>query len=294
MISLALRKRLHTSRGDMLLDAEMEIAAGEMVSLYGQSGSGKTTLLRMLAGLARPDGGRLVVEGEVWYDGAAGIDLPPQRRRVGLVFQDYALFPNMTVRGNLEFALKSGQAGKGKARVDEILEVTQLAQLGARRPETLSGGQKQRVALARALVSEPRILLLDEPLSALDHEMRAKLQEEIAAIQARYRIATVLVSHDLGEIFKLSQRVLCLENGRIARQGAPSDVFAGARVSNKMRLTGVVLEIKPADVVMVLTVSVGNEVVRVTALPQDAEGLKVGDKVVLAAKAFNPMVFKAG
>jgi molybdate transport system ATP-binding protein len=274
----------------MDLAADMEIAQGEFVALYGVSGSGKTTLLRMLAGLADPDSGRIEVDGETWYDSRARINLSPQKRRVGLVFQDYALFPNMTVRQNLEYALKDPKAGN---RVDEILEMAHLTQLGPRRPDTLSGGQKQRVALARALVSEPRILLLDEPLSALDQDMRLKLQGEIAELQRRLRIATILVSHDLGEIFRLSHRVLCLEDGKIRRQGPPGKVFGGSRMSNKIRLTGVVLEIQVADVVRVLSVLIGSEVVRVTSLPQDAEGIRVGDKVFIATKAFNPMVFRA-
>jgi len=290
MIRLSLRKKLHSARGDMDLDVDMDIAAGEFVSLFGPSGAGKTTVLRMLAGLAKPDSGRIEVSGETWYDSAAGIDLPPQRRRAGLVFQDYALFPNMTVRGNLEFALKDTRA---KSRVDEILEATHLGQLAARRPDTLSGGQKQRVALARALVSDPGILLLDEPLSALDPEMRLRLQDEIASMQKRFGLATLLVSHDLGEIFRLSARVRCLEEGKIGRQGPPGQVFGGGRLSNKIRLSGVVLEIKTADVLRVLSILIANEVVRVTALPRDIEGIGVGDKVFLAAKAFNPMVFKA-
>ncbi len=294
MIRLSLRKRLHSVHGDMELAADLEIAEGELVALYGNSGAGKTTLLRMLAGLTPPDSGRIEVAGETWYDSEAGINLSPQRRRAGLVFQDYALFPNMTVRGNLEYALRDPRTRPNQVRLEEILELTHLTALASRRPETLSGGQRQRVALARALVSEPRILLLDEPLSALDQDLRGKLQEEIADIQKRFRIATILVSHDLGEIFRLSKRVLCLEDGRIHRQGPPGEIFGGSRMSNKIRLTGVVLEIKVADVVRVLSILIGNEVVRVTSLPQDAEGIRVGDKVILAAKAFNPMVFKAG
>ncbi|MDB5051828.1 MAG: hypothetical protein JWO30_4899 [Fibrobacteres bacterium] len=290
MIKLSLQKRLHSAQGILNLEVDMDIAEGEFVTLFGKSGTGKTTLLRMLAGLAVPDAGRIEVHGETWYDSALGINLPPQRRRVGLVFQDYALFPNMTVRQNLEYAMKDPKA---RGRVEEILEVAHLGQLASRRPGTLSGGQKQRVALARALVSDPGILLLDEPLSALDQELRMKLQGEIAEIQKRYRLATILVSHDLGEIFRLSQRVMCLEDGRIHRTGKPGDVFGGGGMSNKIQLTGVVLEIKAADVVLVLTILVGNEVVRVTSLPQDAEGMRVGDKVFIAAKAFNPMVFKA-
>jgi molybdate transport system ATP-binding protein len=272
------------------LDVEMEIAAAESVTLFGESGTGKTTLLRMLAGLTAPDSGRIEVAGETWYDSGRGINLPPQRRSAGLVFQDYALFPNMTVRQNLAFALKRG---KDPGRMEVILALMDLTQLADRSPETLSGGQKQRVALARALVSDPGILLLDEPLSALDQELRLKLQGEIAALQKSSGIPAILVSHDLGEIFRLSDRVLCLEGGRIRRAGTPGNIFAGSRMSNKIRLSGVVLEIQVADVVRVLTILVGREAVRVTLLPRDAEGLRVGDKVFLAAKAFNPMVFKA-
>jgi molybdate transport system ATP-binding protein len=290
MIRLSLRKRLHTSRGEIDLETALEIGPGELIALFGPSGSGKTTLLRMLAGLTRPDAGRIEADGEVWFDADKGIDLPPQQRRVGMVFQDYALFPNMTVRGNLEFALKDRRHSD---RVDAILEATHLTELAARRPETLSGGQKQRVALARALVSEPRLLLLDEPLSALDPHMRALLQEEILALQRRFSLAAILVSHDVAEVHRLATRVYCLEDGRIARSGKPSEVFGAGRISNKLRLTGVILETKPAGVIVLLTILIGSEVVKVTALPKDVEGLKAGDKVFLAAKAFNPLVFRA-
>lgn len=290
MIRLSLRKRLRASDGEFDLEAGLEVGPGELVALFGASGSGKTTLLRMLAGLTRPDAGRIEVDGEVWFDSATGIDLPPQRRRAGMVFQDYALFPNMTVRGNLEFAVKDRRKTD---RVDAVLEATGLAELAARRPDTLSGGQKQRVALARALVSEPRILLLDEPLSALDPAMRSRLQEEILALQRRFTVPAILVSHDVAEVHRLAARVYCLEAGRIARAGTPFEVFGAGRISNKMRLTGILLEAKPAGVIVLLTVLIGGEVVKVTALPHDAEGLKPGDKLLLAAKGFNPMVFRA-
>jgi molybdate transport system ATP-binding protein len=291
MIKLSLRKRLHTARGELEMDMAMEIADGELVALFGPSGSGKTTLLRMLAGLTRPEGGRIEVDGEVWYDHAAGIDLPPQRRRVGMVFQDYALFPNMTVRGNLEFALKDRRAAH---RVDAILAATHLTELARRRPESLSGGQRQRVALARALISQPRILLLDEPLSALDPAMRTRLQGEILELQSRFGLAAILVSHDMAEVHRMARRVYRLEDGRIAAAGTPLEAFGAGRMSNKLQLTGLLLEAKPSGVVMLLTVLVGGEVVKVTALPEDVKGMRAGDKVLLAAKAFNPMVFKAG
>jgi molybdate transport system ATP-binding protein len=290
MIRLTLRKRLHTAGGEVELNAEMEIGAGEFAALYGPSGSGKTTLLRMVAGLVRPDAGRIEVDGETWFDSKAGIDRPPQSRRAGMVFQDYALFPNMTVRGNLEFALPDRRE---TARVDAILEAVHLAELARRRPDTLSGGQKQRVALARALVSGPSVLLLDEPLSAVDPVLRARLQDEILALQKRFGIAAILVSHDVAEVHRMAALVFRLEDGRITRRGTPSVVFGGGRISNKLRLNGVLLEVKEAGVVRILTVLVGGEEVRVTALPADVEGLKAGDKVFLVAKAFNPMVLRA-
>jgi molybdate transport system ATP-binding protein len=291
VIRLDVRKRLRTADGDVDLQASLAIADGEFAALFGPSGSGKTTLLRMLAGLARPDAGRIEVDGEAWFDSAAGIDRPPQRRRAGMVFQEYALFPNMTVRGNLEFALKDRREA---ARVDAILEAAHLTELARRRPDTLSGGQKQRVALARALVSGPRILLLDEPLSALDPALRARMQDEILALQRRFSLSAILVSHDIAEVHRLAARVYCLEGGRIARQGTPAEVFGAGRISNTLRLTGTLLEIKEAGVMRVLTVFVGGELVKVTALPEDIAGLRAGDKVFLAAKAFNPMVFRAG
>ena len=158
----------------------------------------------MLSGLLRPDSGIIKVGETIWFDGDKNIDLKPQQRKVGYVFQDYALFPNMSVRQNLEYALRKGQ---DKAIIGELLQFAELNELEQRKPETLSGGQKQRVALARALVQRPEILILDEPLSALDLKMRIKLQEYLLQVHKRYKLTTILVSHDIGEIVKLSDNV---------------------------------------------------------------------------------------
>lgn len=287
MIELRARHPLHTAEGDLLLDVNFRIREGEFVTLFGQSGAGKTTLLRILAGLLTPRAGRVAVGGEVWFDSEQRIHRPPQQRRVGFVFQDYALFPNMTVRGNLDFALENKA---DRHWVDELLELTGLAELRHRRPDTLSGGQKQRVALVRALVRRPELLLLDEPLSALDAETRLRLQDEILGLQRRFGMTTLLVSHDLPEVFKLASRVLVVERGRIVRDGHPADVFTDRRVSGKFQFTGIVMEIEPSDVVFAVSVLVGNQIVKVIATRDEIAGIGIGSKVMLLSKAFNPML----
>jgi molybdate transport system ATP-binding protein len=289
MIQASISKRLHGANGEFELDVDLEVAEGEFVALFGPSGVGKTTLLRCLAGLGKPDQGKLVVNGETWLDSAVDINLPPQQRHVGYMFQDYALFPNMTVRGNLEFALRKGA---DKTRVAELLDLMGLSELQHRKPETLSGGQKQRVALARALASEPRLLLLDEPFSALDEEIRSRLHDEVLRLQRQFGLTAIIVSHDVGEVYKLASRVMVMEAGRLTQQGSPAEVFSAGQTSGKFRFTGEILVIEPMDVMCSLTVLVGNQIVRVVAMPDEAAELKTGDSVMLVSKAFNPMVLK--
>lgn len=289
MIRASIFKRLHGANGEFSLDASLEVAEGEFVALFGASGVGKTTLLRCIAGLEQPEQGSIVVRGETWLDSAARLNLPPQQRRVGYMFQDYALFPNMTVRGNLEFALRKGADQK---RINELLELMALGELQHRKPDSLSGGQKQRVALARALISEPRLLLLDEPFSALDAEMRSRLHDEILRLQKHFGITTVIVSHDVSEVCKLTSRVMMMEAGRIVQQGKPIDVFSAGQTSGKFRFTGEILAIESMDVMFSITVLVGNQIVRVVAMPDEAANLRVGERVMLVSKAFNPMVLK--
>ena len=232
MIDFHLTKALHTSAGPRTLDVALTLAPGELVAFSGPSGAGKTTLLRMLAGLSRPDSGFLKVEGQTWYDHARRQWLPPQQRPLGFVFQDYALFPNMTVRQNLAFAAEDQP--DARRIVGELLELLELTELAERRPAVLSGGQQQRVALARALARRPRLLLLDEPLSALDLPTRLRLQDALAEVHQQFKLTTVLISHDPAEIARLADRVVELDLGSVRRVGPPVAPAAPATVRGQV------------------------------------------------------------
>jgi molybdate transport system ATP-binding protein len=292
LIDIHLDKTLRS--GDQSTDTSLHLhvqtvlKSGEFVALVGPSGAGKTTMLRMLAGLTEPDAGKIVVDGEVWFDAAKKISLAPQRRSIGFVFQDYALFPNLTVRQNVGYALGKHE----KAWLDDLLGLTGLTTLHDRSPATLSGGQKQRVALARAIARKPKLLLLDEPLSALDIDLRVQLQEELARLQSRFGFTTVMVSHDLGEVFKLAQQVLRIDHGKIVQAGTPSQVFLSERHAGKLNLQAQVLEIRREEVIYVLSLLIGNDIVDVIASDDEVAGLKPGDLVSISAKAFSPLIFK--
>lgn len=291
MIKLNLHKKLRTGGGEMNLQVETEIKTGSLTTIYGPSGAGKTSVLRMVAGLLTPDHGTIELNGHLWFESTQKINLKPQLRKVGFVFQEYALFPHMTVRENLEFALEKKQVSNV---INELIELIELGDLENRKPETLSGGQKQRVALARALVRKPEILMLDEPLSALDQVMRSKLQDYILQIHKEYNLTTLLVSHEMGEVFKMSDEVIVLEEGKIKQQGAPSVLFSNNQVSGKFQFTGEVLNIQKEDIIYIISVLIGNNLVKVVADEREAVQLAIGDKVLVASKAFNPIIQKVG
>lgn len=200
------------SQRSFRLEVDLQLFNKELLALTGPSGSGKTTILRILAGLEKRAKGRLMLQGELWQDSAQGIFLAPQQRSIGVVFQDYALFPNMSVVQNLLFALPKTE---NQTLIEELLEVMGLRELKTAYPQELSGGQQQRVALARALVRRPKLLLLDEPLSALDTQMREHLQTFIRLLHERYALTTLLISHHPEEIQRLADRVIVLEKGKI-------------------------------------------------------------------------------
>lgn len=291
MTGIILHKTLEAATGKMQLKVDFKIEDGEFLALYGPSGAGKTSLLRMISGLMKPEGGKVVVGGETWYESEKNICLPPQKRRTAYVFQQYALFPNMTVLQNLEYA--SPEKG-GAEYLQELLRVMQLQTLSNRYPATLSGGQQQRVALARALAQKPRLLLLDEPLAALDRQIRSQLQAFIRECHTQYGLTTILVSHDPGEVIRLSDRVIIMENGQISRSGSPEEVFINQGLSGKIQLSGEILSIRKQEVVYIVTVLVQANTIQVVAMEEEIRDLAVGDSVMIAAKAFNPLLYKIG
>lgn len=287
MIKFYALKTLQTAKGKMPLEVSFEIEKGKLVCIYGNSGVGKTTILRILSGLAESEKSLITVDGEVWDDSEKKIHLPIQKRSIGFVFQDFALFPNLTVKENLIFALQKNENLKS---IDELLEIMEINELQNSYPHSLSGGQKQRVALARAIVRKPKILLLDEPLSALDDEMRFKLQDYILKIHHRYQLTTLLISHHLPEIFKLSNLVLAIDNGQIIKKGTPNEVFSSENSSNEFKITGEIVAIQKSDLVYIVSILVGNQIVKIIATQAEINTFSIGQKVLVSTTVFNPSI----
>ncbi|SNR73101.1 sulfate/molybdate ABC transporter ATP-binding protein [Desulfurobacterium atlanticum] len=205
---------------DFSLDVSFELSDG-ITAIFAPSGSGKSLTLSIIAGLLTPDEGQIVVNDKVFFDSETGINLSPQKRKVGYLFQNYALFPHLTVYENVAFPLRN----RDRRKVEKLIKLFHLDGLEDRKPDTLSGGQKQRVALARALVYEPEILLLDEPFSALDRNLKEALYEEILKVKEIFSIPIVLVSHDIDEVLALSDRIIVYQNGKVLQKGPVHSVL---------------------------------------------------------------------
>ncbi len=281
MITIDVSKELQTQSSTMSLDVTLQIEEGSFVAIAGESGSGKTTLLRILAGLERARGS-IKVGSEVWQ--SERFFLPPQKRAIGFVFQNYALFENMTVEKNLLYV------NKNKELAHHLLELTGLTALAKRYPNSLSGGQKQRVALCRAFMRRPKLLLLDEPLSALDPQMRVKLQQDIMRLHKEFGTTSIMVSHDPSEIYRLASHVYMLKNGRIVQEGSPKEVLLKMQGSQKFSFEGEVLDIFKADVIHIAVVAIGQQIVEVVLGSMEAERLRIGQKVAVSTKAFAPLI----
>lgn len=288
MIKIDIKLPINTAKGKKQLELNTCLKANEITAIFGESGAGKTTLLKIIAGLIKPEFGRIEVGDELWFDTQKNVNLAIQKRKIGFVFQDYALFPNMSVKENISYAATS------KEKAEELLSLMNLENLAKIYPKNLSGGQAQRVALARALAREPQILLLDEPLSALDFKMRSFLQDELVKILQHFKITTLLVSHDLAEIYKLSHRILELKNGKIIKDFPKNEFFTHSNISAKLRLSATLLEIKKSDILVVLTLLLNQDIIKITLSEEEFlkayQDVKIGDTLLLSIKAFNPII----
>jgi molybdate transport system ATP-binding protein len=247
-------------RGDastfFVLDVQMEVPPGISI-LFGPSGAGKSTLLDCIAGLAQPDEGRISIKGEAIFDSETGLNVPPQRRQIAYVFQNLALFPHMSVEANVAYGLTHAPEETRDERVSEILKMFRVEQFRKRRPREISGGEQQRVALARSLVTQPRVLLLDEPLTGLDAELKGSIIDDLRAWNAAHKIPILYVTHSREEVDALGERVIALEHGKIVSEGTPREVLDSPRRRRLAQaagfenlLNGTVLDLREPDGVM--------------------------------------------
>ena len=301
-VSLELKEiKKSFTEGEAVLDnISLEISKGEFITLLGSSGCGKTTTLRIIAGLEQPDAG------SVWLDGREVTGLEPNQRDVNTVFQNYALFPHMNVAENIGYGLKLKKVPKSEIRkkVSQMLELVQLEGYEKRKPSELSGGQKQRVAIARALVNNPKVLLLDEPLGALDLQLRRAMQIELKHLQKKLGITFIYITHDQEEAINMSDRIAVMKDGRIEQIGTPDEIYNHPKTSyvatfvgNANILHGVAESIQGENAI----VKIGNDrvIVKLETSQRDTEDtgakqyLSAGEKVTLAVRSENILLQEA-
>jgi molybdate transport system ATP-binding protein len=249
MLELRVSKRFAARPDSAAFSLDVEFRAGAGVTvLFGPSGAGKTLTLDSIAGFAAPEEGRILLDDEILFDAASRVNLPPRARHCGYVFQNYALFPHMTLRQNLAFAAERRPRLERHRKVNEMLERFHLADAAGRRPHELSGGEKQRCSIARALIGAPRLLLLDEPARGLDAPLRAEFYGLLRQVRAEFQIPTVLVTHDLEECFELGDDMLILRDGRLVQCGSPRAIAERPANVEVARLLGI-FNLLPADIV---------------------------------------------
>jgi len=248
MIQARIRKRYAAGPESAAFSLDIEFRTGPGITvLFGSSGAGKTLTLDCIAGFVRPDEGRILLDDEILFDGASGVCVPSRARRCGYVFQNYALFPHMTLRENLEFAVDAIPRLERRRKVAEMLEKFRLTEVSGRRPHELSGGQKQRCSIARALIGSPRLLLLDEPARGLDAPLRAELYAALRQVRQEFAVPMLLVTHDFDECFELGEEMIVLREGRVIQTGTPRQVFEHPATLDVARLTGL-YNLLPAEI----------------------------------------------
>lgn len=284
-----IKKSFASGRGkSFTLDAAFSIPEGKITVIFGPSGSGKSTILRLLAGLEKGEHGHILNNGKVWFDSEKELDLPPMDRRTGFLFQDLALFPHMSVMQNILYA----RGKKNRVKAEELLDMTQLGGLKDRLPAELSGGQRQRLALARALAGSPDLLLLDEPFSALDREVKKNLYDELIKLHSSLEFTAVMVTHDMAEAYRLAEHAVILKEGRVTKEGSPEEVFLGKSLSTRIQLSARVIAMESDEIHTLLTVEEGLRTFRVFVDNEEAAKIEIGDEVIVAAKASDALVFK--
>jgi molybdate transport system ATP-binding protein len=238
MLNARIKKRLGSANGQRLfLDVHIKADEGITV-LFGPSGAGKTSILRAIAGVLNPDEGRISLGEKLLFDSDAGIRLPMQQRNVGFVFQNYALFPHLTAEQNILYGIRAGSSAAARERAQELLSALRIEKTAARLPQELSGGEQQRIALARALATDPSIMLLDEPLSAVDVATRSYLLAEISAIQKKSRIPFLYVTHNYSEAVRLGSAMIVMDEGKVVQEGPPMEIFAAPKTEPVARVVG--------------------------------------------------------
>lgn len=266
LVARILLSRRRTHSPSFALDLALEVPPGITI-LFGPSGAGKSTLLDSIAGLVRPEEGRIALGDRLFFDSRAGVDLPPQKRRIGYLFQSAALFPHMSVEDNVAYGLDHLRPEARRQEVTAILEAFRVEKLRSRKPAEVSGGEGQRVALARALVTSPRLLLLDEPLSGLDAELKGAIVDDLRAWNAAQRIPVLYVTHSREEVDALGERVIALDQGRVAGRGTPQEILDAPRRKTLAQaagfenlLVGQVVDLREADGVMRVRLESGSEI----------------------------------
>jgi molybdate transport system ATP-binding protein len=236
-LAVEITKTFAAADREFILEIASDFPPGITI-LFGPSGAGKTTLLDCIAGLTAPDGGRIGVGNQIFFDAARNADLPVHRRRVGYVFQDLALFPHLSAEKNIAYGLSARGGAERRRRIEAILESLRISHLRHQRPGEISGGERQRVALARALVTDPCVLLLDEPLAALDAPTKSKIIDDLRAWNQGHRIPIVYVTHSRDEVFALGERVLVIEDGKVVARGTPHEVMTAPQTETVAQLAG--------------------------------------------------------
>jgi len=274
-----------------VLDVSFDVPRGKITALFGPSGAGKSSILRLISGLEIAEDGSISNGNETWFDKAKGINLHPQQRSVGFVFQDYALFPHMTVEKNVVYGIKE------KWRMKEIKDLIAIAGLSGYElhyPAQLSGGQKQRVSLIRAIARKPDILLLDEPFSALDWQTRIQLQEDVKNIIKQFNVTTLYVTHEVTEVYKLANNVIVLESGKEVKRGTPEEVFLGKRLSTRVQVTGKVVGIEHDSIMASVTILHADQFFKTLIDTEELKSLnlRIGDDVIIGVKSSDVILFK--